>query len=241
MPTISSEFSTPVENIEADYGDVRSLGFTLINRNQYSFTDLAMYKTRRTQRYNTQIEVLLGPEFDDVTLDFCLSKIEQSYPDIGEIISRGSKIGARKEIRERYARQNITGSVVENPVNRMLCLKFRGRVIDLYSIMQTDYIYDLAYSLTTYYFENLPPPKPTKFTMTREEYNTFIRRHRATKKDESTYCCLSMENIKKGQTVATTCCGHKFKSSELRKWLTKECTEPTCPLCRTNLLTTVRI
>ena len=94
MHVISDQFSTPIEDIESDYGDVRSLGFTLINRNQYSFTDLAMYKTRRTQKYNNQIEVLLGPEFDDITLDFCLSKIEQSYPDIGEIISRESKIGA---------------------------------------------------------------------------------------------------------------------------------------------------
>ena len=40
--------------------------------------------------------------------------------------------------------------------------------------------------------------------------NLYSGKSDTSKKDESTYCCLSMENIKKGQTVATTCCGDKF-------------------------------
>jgi hypothetical protein len=72
--------------------------------------------------------------------------------------------------------------------------------------------------------------------MTREEYNSIITRRVACKKDENCYCCLSMENFKKGQIVAETPCGHVFKSSHLRTWLTRECVEPTCPLCRANLL-----
>merc|ERR1711991_36226 len=107
--------------------------------------DLAMYKTRSAQKYNHQLEVLLGPDFNDVTLDFLLTKIEESFPNIRKIIMRETRIGENRRIRETYARQNITGTVVESP-NGMLCLKFRGRVPDIYSIMHTDYIYDLAYS-----------------------------------------------------------------------------------------------
>ena len=237
---IDQLFRGSFENFNADDGDVRSLGYAIVQPNNFSYTDLAMYKTRSAQKYNHQLEVLLGPDFNDVTLDFLLTKIEESFPNIRKIIMRETRIGENRRIRETYARQNITGTVVESP-NGMLCLKFRGRVPDIYSIMHTDYIYDLAYSLTTYYFENLPPVKPKKVTMTREEYNMCIKRHKACKKDESIFCTLSLEHIKRGQTVATTCCGHQFKSSELRRWLTKECTEPTCPLCRQNLLTTVSV
>ena len=241
IPPLSNLFEGIFENFGSEDGDVRSLGYTVVQPNTYTFTDLAMFKTRKTQRYNHQLEVLLGAEFNDLTLDYCLSKIEESYPDVQNIIAREYKIGQNSQIRDIYARQNITGTIIEHPNTNMLCLKFRGRVTDMYSIMHSDYIYDLAYSLTSYYFENLPPPKPVKVTMTRQEYNRFIDRRIAKRCDENIYCTLSLENIKRGQTIATTCCGHQFKSSELRRWLTKECTEPTCPLCRRNLLTTVNV
>ena len=233
---INNLFSVSFSNFGAEDGDVRTLGYGIANPTNFSYTDLALYKTRKTQKYNHQLEILLGPDFNDVTLDYVLSRIEESYPKIQEVISRETKIGQNKYIRDTYGRVNITGTIVQHPNSGMLCLKFRGRVVDMYSIMHTDYIYDLAYSLTSYYFENLEPPKPKKITMTGEEYNKNIKRHIARKKDENIFCTLSLENIKRGQTVATTCCGHQFKSSELRRWLTKECTEPTCPLCRQNLL-----
>ena len=78
--------------------------------------------------------------------------------------------------------------------------------------------------------------KSTKeIRMTSKEYNDKITRKRCCKKDGDITCVLSMEKIKRGHTIAITECGHKFKSKELRTWLTKKCVKPTCPMCRKNL------
>ena len=74
-----------------------------------------------------------------------------------------------------------------------------------------------------------------KIIMSGKEYNTKIKRKICSKKDGEISCPLSMEKIKRGQTIAITECGHKFKSKELRVWLTKKCVKPTCPMCRKNL------
>ena len=71
--------------------------------------------------------------------------------------------------------------------------------------------------------------------MSSKEYNDKITRRRCSKKDGDITCVLSMEKIKRGHTIAITECGHKFKSKELRTWLTKKCVKPTCPMCRKNL------
>ena len=71
--------------------------------------------------------------------------------------------------------------------------------------------------------------------MSSKEYNTKIKRRICSKKDGEITCVLSMEKIKRGHTIAITECGHKFKSKELRIWLTKKCVKPTCPMCRKNL------
>ena len=78
--------------------------------------------------------------------------------------------------------------------------------------------------------------KSTKeIRMTNKEYNEKITRKICCKKDGDITCVLSMEKIKRGHTIAITECGHKFKSKELRTWLTKKCVKPTCPMCRKNL------
>lgn len=236
-PNVTIENENISQMFDPDEGSIRLLGMYIYSRSSsLSNSDLALYKTRKNRAYCQLTEIILGPEFNDTTLDMLLDKIEQEFPNISSIVDREGRINSIDTIRNNYLRQNISGSVIEHSSTGMLCLKFRGRLVDLYAILNTDYIYDLAYSLTTYYFQNMAPPKKEDVHMTREEYNQIIKRRVARKKDESQYCCLSMENFKKGQTIAETPCGHVFKSSHLRTWLTRECVEPTCPLCRANLL-----
>ena len=230
-----------VENFETTDGEVIDLQYIVCVEDALTFSDLALFKTRGAAKYIHQMELVLGPDYDEITLDNCLNQIEQKFPNIKYMIDRENQITENNTIRTSYTRPTISGTMVENYVPDMPCLVFIGRVVDIYRILISEYIYDMSFQITTRYFETLPPPPPIKRTMTRKEYNMYIKRRIARKKDESTLCTLSLENIKSGQTVATTCCGHQFKSAELRIWLTRECIKPTCPLCRTNLLETINI
>ena len=229
-------------NFEATDSVTQDLNYTLYRDYELTFSDLALFKTRNAAKYQHQMQLTLGPDFDEITLENSLNQIEHNFPNINNIIARENQITENNNIRTSYARANILGTIVEHSVSGMPCLRFIGRVVDIYSILKSpDYIYDMSFQITTRYFENLSPPAPKKRTMTRKEYNMNIVRYIGRKKDEKIFCTLSLENIKRGQTVATTCCGHQFKSAELRIWLTRECTKPTCPLCRTNLLETINI
>ena len=119
--TIDTVFNlNNLSNFESDDGDVRSLGYSLLDPSSFTFTDFAMYKTRNGRIYSHQIEVLLGPEFNDITLDNCLLKLESKFPNIRNIIERESKISNTNYIRDNYYRQNISGTVIK-PLNT-LCL-----------------------------------------------------------------------------------------------------------------------
>lgn len=209
---------------------IRDLGYSVCAEYELSVSDLGMFKTRRTSRYNNEMELTLGSEFDGTTIDLCLRKIERRFPDAGEVVVREERV---RGVSREYARRHIRGRVVEGGGG--MCLKFAGRVVDIYNILRSEYVYDLAFALTTYYFENLSEESKTT-RMTRLEYNRNISRRSARKRDERVVCSLSLDNFRRGQTVATTKCGHRFKSRELRIWLTRECVAPTCPLCRQNLL-----
>ena len=46
-------------------------------------------------------------------------------------------------------------------------------------------------------------------------------------------CCpICMETSTKNDLMAKTECGHVFHDHCLHKWLTQECSQPTCPMCR---------
>ena len=218
-------------------GYVKDLGYRLASDNRLTYSDLALFKTRSLSKYTHEMDLVLGADFDNTTIEQCMNMIENHYPNIINVMDRENKLSDNIQITENYARHNLKGRILEIPNSDMLRLEFRGRVIDIYGILQSYYIYHLSYTLTTFYFENISTViTADRKTMSRIEYNENIIRYIAKKEDESIYCCLSLEKIKRGQTVATACCGHKFKSKELRIWLTKECIEPTCPLCRINLL-----
>ena len=85
---INNFFRGSFSNFGAEDGDVRTLGYGILQRTNFSYTDLALYKTRNTQKYNHHLEILLGPDFNDVTLDYILSRIEEGYPKIQEISAR---------------------------------------------------------------------------------------------------------------------------------------------------------
>ena len=76
--TIENENISPM--FDPDEGSIRLLGMYVYSRNsRLSNSDLALYKTRRNRAYCQLTEIILGPEFNDTTLDMLLDKIEQEF------------------------------------------------------------------------------------------------------------------------------------------------------------------
>ena len=91
MSNPSTSINNPVQNrfrghfsqsAGATDGAVRDLGYSLQCEYKLTFSDLALFKTREASKYRHQMELILGPEFDDITLDDCLNQIEQNFPNI---------------------------------------------------------------------------------------------------------------------------------------------------------------
>ena len=77
-----------------------------------------------------------------------------------------------------------------------------------------------------------------KITLTREQYNEFIKTNIMTKnlldlhsiKDEK--CSICQENVNIGDNCAITPCNHLYHSTCSIEWFIKKCIRPTCPICR---------
>ena len=77
-----------------------------------------------------------------------------------------------------------------------------------------------------------------KITLTREQYNEFIKTNIMTKnlldlhsiKDEK--CSICQENVNIGDNCSITPCNHLYHSTCSIEWFIKKCIRPTCPICR---------
>ena len=73
-----------------------------------------------------------------------------------------------------------------------------------------------------------------KVTLDKDEYKQNIKMVRVTKKlkrELDNVCGICLEELKVGNMCAMTKCNHGFHPKCLKRWLTKECVHPKCPMC----------
>ena len=111
-------------------------------------------------------------------------------------------------------------------------IEIKGRLQDLFAFLSKEHNFTLLLNIWN---DNIPeiddeePPKRLDI----QTYNRVIKQS----KGIIHQCPICMEMSTKKQLMATTQCGHIFHNKCLKKWLTKECTAPTCPMCRHDLCT----
>lgn len=70
-------------------------------------------------------------------------------------------------------------------------------------------------------------------TITLEEYRSKIKSSKGTDKNRT--CAICLEELNPGRKWHSPKCGHYFHPRCLQKYLTKKCSTPTCPVCRTSV------
>jgi hypothetical protein len=185
-------------------------------------SELHSYSTRKLERYTGNISVILKHTFTN-EINKVLSTIMVLFPDILRYYMRSStrqiKIDTLMDVED-------------------FNLKLNGSAIDVMRLFMSDQFYHLTSDLWTHYMsesDDISDLKDVKVNMPADKFTEIVGFGRPGKDDIGTNCSICFENIKKTERVSKTTCGHKFHTRCLRRWLTKECSTPTCPMCRADL------
>lgn len=76
--------------------------------------------------------------------------------------------------------------------------------------------------------------KPKQVVLCNSDYNKVVRVVRGTKKlgcELDLTCGICLDELKVGNKWAITKCNHGFHPKCIKRWLTKECIHPKCPMC----------
>ena len=114
----------------------------------------------------------------------------------------------------------------KNLNRNMNYINLNGNLLIIYLILKNDLLEEIFQKIIEDFYN-------IDSVMNNHDYNKLIKRYKAN--DNSIYCPLLMDYIKKGNMVAETKCGHKFSSNQLRKWLVNNPNNTLCPICRYDL------
>ena len=105
----------------------------------------------------------------------------------------------------------------------------RGKNIDLYSLLSTRIGIDTLMAIwnDNYQYDDSQ-------YLTNEEYYNIFKPYKYTSQQCSS-CTICLGEFIENDSVVKTKCNHTFHNKCLHRWLTKECFQPDCPLCRCNL------
>lgn len=180
-------------------------------------TTMHSYNTRSSHKYKNNIAIVLENVNDD-TISTIVDTISIFYPDLSNY----------------HARRSVSGEqsiIIEPLVDRdNESIRFIGSVSSIINIFHTGYIYSMLDSLLNQIDDN-----KTK-RMTVAEYDTCICNKIADNNYIKKDCSICLGNIHLNDSISITKCNHVYHEHCLRKWLTEECTTPSCPTCRNNLL-----
>lgn len=185
-------------------------------------SELHSYSTRKLERYTGNISVILKRMFTN-EINAVLSTIMVLYPDILRYYMRSS------------TRQIKIDTMVDT---EDFNLKLNGSATDIIRLFMSDQFYNLTNDLWTRYMaesDDISDLEDVKVNMPSDKFTELIG-FKVPRKDEvGTKCSVCFDEIKKTERMSKTACGHKFHTRCLRRWLTKECNTPTCPMCRADL------
>lgn len=111
-------------------------------------------------------------------------------------------------------------------------LKVIGSYIDIYQFLKSPFGYQI---LTSIFNDNFDIEETdTKITLNEQEFNnvtTPISRDEQLSHSICPICLDTMTDCNVNEIVKTSC-GHHFHRNCLHKWLTADCHQPNCPMCR---------
>jgi len=109
-------------------------------------------------------------------------------------------------------------------------LKITGSYIDIYQFLKSPFGYQI---LSSIFDDNFMIEKTdAKITLNEQEFINVTTPISRSGQLSHSICPICLEKMDQHTPLVKTCCGHHFHQNCLHKWLTKDCHQPNCPMCR---------
>ena len=187
---------------------------------------LHSYSTRSLNRYTSNMSVTLKIPPNKFIIKKIITAIIAMHHDITQYHMRWKPnimIDSYIEMDSEYFNLTLKGGI-DNVVRLLLSPDINEITNQLIDQVNEEQIPDNEY-------------EDVKINMPVEDYNQYIGFKRPVKDDIGKVCSICFDTIKSTEkrVSITKCCNNVFHTRCLKKWLTKECSLPTCPMCRTDL------
>ncbi len=224
-------YCSDIKRLISSVGRHKVGGLALDNLNNPDVSDWPMHSTRKNLRYSTKIELRLFRYLDLETFISLIGIMIVLFPDLPYYF-------------KRYTVETPSVEALiytDNMLFDDISVGFKGKVNHVMSMFYSvgweginNHLNDV---ITQYYIDNLPSEEEEKINMPKTDFETIIGYRRPTKNDIGKMCPICQDEIMKTEQRVSQvdCCGNVFHTRCLRKWLTKSCVEPTCPICRNNM------
>lgn len=119
----------------------------------------------------------------------------------------------------------INLQIFEEPQAR---IELTAKLYELFGFLSKESSLQLIIDIWNEHYDTIDEEENQQITLTDEQYKDNIQHITGIQ-----VCCpICMETSKPDDLMAKTECGHVFHDHCLHKWLTQECSQPTCPMCR---------
>ena len=187
---------------------------------------LHSYSTRSLNRYTSNMSVTLKNPPDKFIIKKIITTIIAMHHDITQYHMRwrpNIMIDSYIEMDSEYFNLTLKGGI-DSVVRLLLSPNISDITNELIDQVNEEQLLDNEY-------------EDVKINMPINDYNKYIGFKRPVKHEIGKICSICFDNIKSTEkrVSITKCCNNVFHTRCLKKWLTKECSLPTCPMCRTDL------
>ena len=230
--SLFSGHCSDTKRLIASLGMKKLGGAALNNLNNPDISKWPVHSTRKNKRYSTNIELRL---FEYLDLDKFISLIGLMlvlFPDLPYYFRRYTEdIPSVYTLvcNENMLSEDFISVGFKGKINHVMCM--------FYSVGWEGINNHVNNVITQYSLEYQQLPEDEKVNMSKTDFEIIIGYRRPTKNDIGKMCAICYDEIKKTEQRVSQvdCCGNIFHTRCLRKWLTKSCTQPTCPTCRHNM------
>ena len=109
-------------------------------------------------------------------------------------------------------------------------LKIIGSYIDIFQFLRSPFGYQM---LTSIFDDNFDIVESSpKITLNEQEFINITTPVTSIEQLSHSLCPICLDKMELGNSLVETSCGHHFHRNCLKKWLTVECHQSNCPMCR---------
>ena len=187
---------------------------------ELKFSSRCSHFTRFQKKIYHPIEVILPPNTNVLTImDIVLNIMDNCH-------------GIQHHKLPKNEKYNL--QLQQNGENNSI--KIIGSYIDIFQFLKSSFGYQMLTSIFDDNFDIIDSTKQNKRVLNEQEFINITTPVTSLDKLSHSICPICIELMDNHTPLVETCCGHHFHRNCLKKWLTIDCHQPNCPMCRNSFI-----